>query len=82
LYNIAYSNDKEELFFDLYQRLQLNNILSTMNVPYDYNYSSVQTERHKRTCPMCSLHHSSAAAMKRHNRLQEHFPSKVVYNKV
>ncbi|CAF4330007.1 unnamed protein product [Adineta steineri] len=29
----------------------------------------VQTELHKRICPVCSLYHSSAAAMKRHKRL-------------
>ncbi|CAF4358375.1 unnamed protein product, partial [Adineta steineri] len=69
LYNIAYSDDKEGHFFDLYQRLQLDNILPTVNVPYDYNCPSVQTELHKQTCPVCSLYHSSTAAMKRHIRL-------------
>ncbi|CAF4347339.1 unnamed protein product, partial [Adineta steineri] len=56
-------------FFDLNQRLQLDSIIPTVNVPYDYNCPSVQTELHKRTCPVCSLYHSSAAAMKRHKRL-------------
>ncbi|CAF1564177.1 unnamed protein product, partial [Adineta steineri] len=36
------------------------------NAPYDYNCPSVQTEPHKRPCPVGSLYHSSAAAMKRH----------------
>ncbi|CAF1510185.1 unnamed protein product [Adineta steineri] len=66
LLNTAYSNDKEGRFFDLYQRLQRDNILPTVNVPYDYDCLSVQTELHKRTCPVCSVYHSSAAAMKRH----------------
>ncbi|CAF4431153.1 unnamed protein product, partial [Adineta steineri] len=56
-------------FFDLYQRLQFDNILPTVNVPYDYSCPSVQTELHKRTCPVYSLYHSSAAAMKQHTRL-------------
>ncbi|CAF4431073.1 unnamed protein product [Adineta steineri] len=69
LYNIAYSDHKEGRFFDLYQRLQLDNILSTVNVPHDYNCPSVQTELHKRTYPVCSLYHSLTTAMKRHQRL-------------
>ncbi|CAF4366535.1 unnamed protein product [Adineta steineri] len=69
LYNTAYSNDEEGRFFDLNQRLQLDNILLTVSVPYDYNCPSVQTELHKRTCPVYSLYQSSTAAMKRHKRL-------------
>lgn len=61
-------NDKDGRFVDLYQRLQLKNLLPT-NTVYDYNCPSVQDELQKRTCPVCFLYHSSAAAMKRHKRL-------------
>lgn len=40
-----------------------------MNVPYDHNCPSVQSELQKRTCPVCCLYHPSVAAMKRHKRL-------------
>ncbi|CAF3717102.1 unnamed protein product [Rotaria sp. Silwood1] len=67
--SVADLGDKDGRFVDLYQRLQLDNILSTTNVPYDYNCPSVQSELQKRTCPVCYLYHPSAAAMKRHKRL-------------
>ncbi|CAF4439363.1 unnamed protein product, partial [Adineta steineri] len=35
---------KEGRFFDLYQRLRLDNILPTVNVSYDFNCPSVQSE--------------------------------------
>ncbi|CAF1293240.1 unnamed protein product, partial [Rotaria sordida] len=67
--SVADISDKDGRFVDLYQRLQLNNILPIINMPYDYNCSSVQNELQKRTCPVCCLYHPSAAAMKRHKRL-------------
>ncbi|CAF4172871.1 unnamed protein product, partial [Rotaria sp. Silwood2] len=67
--SVADINDKDGRFVDLYQRLQLDNILPMINVPYDYNCPSVQNELQKRTCPLCCLYHPSAAAMKRHKRL-------------
>lgn len=40
-----------------------------MNIAYDYNCPSVQSELQKRTCPLCCLYHPSVAAMKRHKRV-------------
>ncbi|CAF4228124.1 unnamed protein product, partial [Rotaria sp. Silwood2] len=57
-------NDKDGRFVDLYQRLQLDNILPTANVVYDDNCPSVQNELQKRTCPVCFLYHPSGAPMK------------------
>ncbi|CAF3921937.1 unnamed protein product [Rotaria sp. Silwood1] len=67
--SIAELSDKDGRFVDLYQRLQLDNILPTVNVSYDYNCPSVQGELQKRTWPVCCLYHPSVAAMKRHKRL-------------
>ena len=40
-----------------------------MNIGYDYNCPSVQSEIEKRTCSVCFLYHSSVATVKRHKRL-------------
>ncbi|CAF4401583.1 unnamed protein product, partial [Adineta steineri] len=70
LYNIAYSNDKEGRFFDLYQRLQLDSILPTVNVPYDYNCTLVQTELHKRLHSSKYLKQQKAIIMKTEKQIQ------------
>ena len=66
---VAELNDKDGRFVDLYQRLQFDNLLSKDDLVYDHNCPSIQVELSKRTCPICFLYHSSAAAMKRHQKM-------------
>ncbi|CAF4485859.1 unnamed protein product [Rotaria sp. Silwood2] len=62
-------NDKYGRFVDLYQRLQLDNLIPAAHIGYDYQCSSVQDEILKRTCSICFLYHPSSTAMIQHKKL-------------